>query len=62
MRMIQDGYNIYTGASFFVICVTTCSYFLLNLTVAVMLDKFKQLNQENTDHALQKYEKNQKRV
>ena len=43
-------------------CVVTCSYFLLNLTIAVMLDKFKQLNQENTDRALVKYEKNQKRV
>uniref|UniRef100_A0A7S3IWC4 Ion transport domain-containing protein n=1 Tax=Strombidium inclinatum TaxID=197538 RepID=A0A7S3IWC4_9SPIT len=62
MNMIQDGYNIYTGAAFFVVCVVTCSYFLLNLTVAVMLDKFKQLNQENTDRALHKYEKNQKRV
>ena len=39
-----------------------CSYFLLNLTVAVMLDKFKLLNQENTDRALLKYEKNQRRV
>jgi hypothetical protein len=30
--------------------------------VAVMLDKFKLLNQENTDRALLKYEKNQRRV
>ena len=59
MNMIQDGYNMYTSAIFFIICVLICSYFLLNLTVAVMLDKFKQLNQKNTDRALMKYEKNQ---
>ena len=44
MVLIQDGYNMYTSAIFFVICVVICNYFLINLTVAVMLDKFKYLN------------------
>lgn len=30
---------------FFVFFVIFCSYFILNLTVAVMLDKFKCLNE-----------------
>jgi hypothetical protein len=62
MIMIQNGYNIYISAFFFIFSVVLCSYFLLNLTVAVMLDKFKLLNQENTDRALFKYEINQRRV
>ena len=39
--MISDGYNIVVAEVFFVLCVLICNYFLLNLTVAVMLDKFK---------------------
>ena len=53
---------MYTSAIFFIICVVICNYFLINLTVAVMLDKFKTLNQANTDKALHKYEKNSQRV
>jgi hypothetical protein len=44
MIMIQNGYNVYISSIFFILCVVVCSYFLLNLTVAVMLDKFKLLN------------------
>ena len=62
MNMIQDGYNLYTAAVFFIIQVLLCNYFLLNLTVAVMLDKFKQLNQRQTDKMLRKYERNHERV
>jgi len=62
MIMIQNAYNFYISAIFFILCVVICSYFLLNLTVAVMLDKFKLLNQENIDKALMKYEKNQRRI
>lgn len=62
MALIQDGYNMYTSAIFFIICVVICNYFLINLTVAVMLDKFKNLNQANTDKVLMKYEKNSVRV
>ena len=41
MIMMQDSYNIYISTTFFIICVVICSFFLLNLTIAVMLDKFK---------------------
>ena len=62
MMMIQDVYSIYTASFFFLLLVIVCSYFLLNLTVAVMLANFKLLNQDITDKILLKYEKNQLRV
>lgn len=49
MMMIQDAYNIYASSTFFIMCVLVCSYFLINLTVAVMLDKFKELNADTAD-------------
>lgn len=41
MNMIKDSYNQFTTIIFFISCVIICSYFLINLTVAVMLDQFK---------------------
>lgn len=38
MNIIKDGYNELTTIIFFISCVIICSYFLINLTVAVMLD------------------------
>ena len=40
MYVISDGYNVYVSSIYFCFCVLVCSYFLLNLTIAVMLDKF----------------------
>ena len=44
MYFIGDAYNIYISAIYFVFCIIICSYFLLNLTVAVMLENFSELN------------------
>ena len=41
MQMMQDGYSLFFSTMFFIALVIVCSYFLLNLTVAVMLDNFK---------------------
>lgn len=43
MYMIFDGYSDWFGAIYFTICIILCSYFLLNLNVAVMLDNFFHL-------------------
>jgi len=43
MHLIQDSFNVYISAVFFVLCIVICSYVLLNLSVAVMLEKFKRL-------------------
>lgn len=60
--MMQDGYSIFFSTMFFVALVIICSYFLLNLTVAVMLDNFKQLNKSETQEFIEKYENNRHRV
>lgn len=38
MNIIKDSYNEFTTIIFFISCVIICSYFLINLTVAVMRD------------------------
>ena len=40
MTIIQDGYSFAAACIFFICFIIICSYFLLNLTVAVMLDNF----------------------
>jgi len=44
MYMVSDGYNIYASNVFFSLCVIICSYFLLNLTVAVMFENFNAMH------------------
>jgi hypothetical protein len=44
MYIFQDGYNYYFSSIFFPILIVLCSYFLLNLTVAIFLNTFNQLN------------------
>jgi hypothetical protein len=41
------------AAMYFSLCVIVCAYFLLNLTVAVMLDNFNELHKN--DSAVKKY-------
>ena len=58
MNIIKEGYNEFTTIIFFISCVIICSYFLINLTVAVMLDQFKALNAENSEKQLHKFIRN----
>ena len=46
LYLIGDAYNVYVSAIYFVLCIIICSYFLLNLTVAVMLENFGKLNKK----------------
>lgn len=62
MVMIVNSYSTIVSQFFFISCVVICAYFLLNLTIAVMLDKFKRLKQKSTDKIIEKYEMNQQRV
>lgn len=50
MYIIQDAYSYYFAAVYFTLCVIICAYFLLNLTVAVMLSNFTKM--QNTDEKL----------
>ena len=38
MYMYQDAYGRVVVAIYFVLCIIVCSFFVLNLTIAVMLD------------------------
>lgn len=44
MNMMMDGYNYYVSLIYFVLCVIINYYFMLNLTVAVLLFNFEQAN------------------
>ena len=44
MNMYQDAYHDWFIALFFILCVVICSFFLLNLTIAVMLMKYEDLD------------------
>ena len=56
MYTIQDAYSYWFSAIYFSLCVVINAYFVLNLTVAVMLDNFSLM--QNTSDKLQKhYEK-----
>jgi hypothetical protein len=62
MRMVQQADNPVVAVIFFPSCIIICYYFLLNLTVAVMLEKFNQLNQQRTNRVLQYSDQNQRRL
>ena len=52
MNIYQDVYMEQFVLSYFVMCVVICSFFLLNLTIAVMLMKYEELdkNTANSKH------------
>lgn len=62
MMMIQDGSNFETSTVFFCVLVVFCSFFLLKLTIAVMLSNFKNETMKNFDGILLEYEKNQVKI
>lgn len=48
MYQAMDSTQFYVGAIFFVICACVTAYFIYNLAVAVMLDNFEALHEEDT--------------
>lgn len=52
MNIFEDAYVRWFVQLYFVMCVVICSFFLLNLTIAVMLMKYEELdkNQANSKH------------
>ena len=52
MNIYEDGDAAWVVISYFVMCVVICSFFLLNLTIAVMLMKYEELDksQDNNKH------------
>ena len=46
MNIYSDAYNDIVVKLYFVLCVFICSFFLLNLTIAVMLMRYQELEKE----------------
>lgn len=44
MNIYQDVYLGWFVSLYFTVCVVICSFFLLNLTIAVMLMKYEELD------------------
>jgi hypothetical protein len=44
MYMFMDAYNATVVIFYFIACIVTCSLFLLNITVAVMLNQYDELD------------------
>ena len=52
MYMMQDAYTKYITSIYFVLAVVVCAFFLINLTIAIMLKNYDELdkNEKNTTH------------
>lgn len=48
MYEAMDSTEYYVGAIFFIICACVTAYFIYNLAVAVMLENFEALHEEDT--------------
>lgn len=49
MNVYQDAYSNWFVKSYFISSVVICSFFLLNLTIAVMLMKYEELDKKQTN-------------
>lgn len=52
MYMMQDSYTKFITNIYFILAVVVCSFFLINLTIAIMLKNYDELdkNEKNTEH------------
>lgn len=52
MNIYEDCYSRAFVVLYFISCVIICAFFLLNLTIAVMLMKYEELDKShsNSDH------------
>lgn len=49
MYKYQDAYGRVIPVIYFVLVVLICSYFVLNLTVAIMLDNYEKMGESSSD-------------
>jgi hypothetical protein len=48
-NMFEDSYTVWFVEVYFLLCIIVCSFFVLNLTIAVMLLKYEEYDKENQD-------------
>lgn len=49
MNIYVDSYSPWFVNLYFILCVLICSFFLLNLTIAVMLMKYEELDKSSAN-------------
>jgi len=58
-NMYEDAYHVWFVDVYFLLCIIVCSFFVLNLTIAVMLLKYEELDKSEKGsshlHELQEY-------
>ena len=54
MYIYQDTANTIFVNSYFITCIIVCSFFLLNLTIAVMLMEYEKLDKNDSDSSHKK--------
>ena len=47
MYIYQDAYAHWFVSIYFISCIVICAFFLLNLTIAVMLNKYEELSKND---------------
>lgn len=47
--MYRNAYNQYFVQVYFLLCIFVCSFFVLNLTIAVMLLKYEEADNEKNE-------------
>ena len=57
MEIYADGYTPVIVYLYFIFCVIICNFFILNTTVAIMLDKYLELKDNNATQSTEAYEK-----
>ena len=49
MNIYEDAYTSWLVDVYFICCIVICSFFLLNLTIAVMLMKYEELDKSQSN-------------
>lgn len=49
MYIYQNSYSKYVTPIYFILVILVCSFFILNLTIAIMLDKYEEISSANKD-------------
>lgn len=50
MNVYEDAYARTFVVLYYILCVVICSFFLLNLTIAVMLMKYEEFDKSSMDN------------
>ena len=52
MYIYQNSYSLYITPLYFILLLLICSFFILNLTIAIMLDKYEEISNAQGDEGM----------